>query len=72
MFESLAFLAGFLLIVILGLSGPSLVRTVLRGPSGRFVLRPVYDVTIRPLIWLLHRTARVARGGAKPLSQEAQ
>ena len=72
LFESLVFVAALLLIVVLVLAGPSLLRTVVRGPFGRFVLRPIYIVIFRPLIWLLRRIARIGRSSAQPLTREAQ
>jgi hypothetical protein len=69
---SLVFAASLIVIVLILLSGRSILRLLLRGPLGRFVLRPLYNVTFRPVFWLLRRIGRLARGAASPAQKEAQ
>ncbi len=81
-FNSMAFAAGVLVVLVFLLAAPSLLRLLVRGPVGRFILRPLYNVTLRPIGWLLRRTARIARAplradvpggiGAIPYSAMAQ
>ena len=72
MIGSLIFAASVIVAVLLLLSGRSILSLVVRGPVGRFVLRPLYNTTLRPIFWLLGRIGRVARGAATPAQREAR
>ncbi len=66
---SLIFAASVIVAVLILLSGRSLLSLIVRGPIGRYLLRPLYLITLRPIGWLLRRIGRLARSA--PARQEA-
>ena len=58
---SLIFAASVIVAVLILLSGRSLLSLIVRGPIGRYLLRPLYLITLRPIGWLLRRIGRLAR-----------
>ncbi|MEI9887709.1 MAG: hypothetical protein WDN08_14645 [Rhizomicrobium sp.] len=71
-FGSLVFAAVLIVAVLIALSARSILRVVISGWIGRYLLRPIYYVTLRPIIWLLRRIFRVARRAASPAQADAQ
>ncbi len=69
---SLVFAAVLIVALLVLFAGRSVLQILVRGPIGRFILRPLYAVTLRPIVWLVRRLFRFARGTISPAQREVQ